>query len=454
MRTIYTDNTILPQDKKFSYLTTDVTSGGSSLAVQSISGFSSTAQILLIGEIGQEKTEIVYPSHATAPSGTTIYLFGSTSYDHPQDTKVTIIDWDKVEVTHAATVTGAKTVCGTLTILVDLPESLYKDTTYSSGYYFTNFYDSVNVLASDYSDPIPYAGFNDNTVFQIKKRALDNCGEKIGTEITHEFLNESLWEARRLYHHAPGKRPFRRKFDVDLGNVTTGMRSVNLPSDVESPYTAENVYGVRIGTNENMIYFDKKGWDNSYQGIAHTTLDVAYVTTHQDLYCSDVRDFDDSGSVVIENDTISYSAKGVSGGTLRISTAGSNNHSVSLDVWQNASFGLPDKFTVFMDTDSSFKIFFNRPVETTYVDMNIWGDYYRTLVDYDSDADELDEPDFDMYVSWLSYKIKKKKNKGLEPLTDPDYLEWTSRFQKSLANEQLETDVRVSPEISHLPIPQ
>jgi len=452
MRNIYTDNTTLTKDKKYTFLSSDVISGATSLSVQSIVGFESTAQILLIGEIGEdEKTEIVYPSHHTAPSGTTIYLYGSTSFDHSQDTKVYAIDWDEIEISHASTTTGVKSVLGTMTIQVDLKESLYKDTAKTSGYYFTRLKDSVNSIYTDYSDPIPYEGYEDNTVYMIKKRALESCNEEIGDLITHEFLNEALWEARREYHNAPGKRPFRRKFNVDIGNVTTGMYRVAVPSDLESPYTAENLYGVRIGTEENMEYYDKKEWDKDYEGVAHTYLNQAYTVGDQDLWCNDVRDFDDSGSVTIENDTIEYSAKGVSGGTLRISTQGSNDHSAETDVWQNESMGLPNKFTVFFDNTGSAHIYFNCPIDTTYVNQNIWADYYRTLVEYDSDADELDEPDYDMYVPYLAYRIKKKKNKGLQPLTDPDYILWQTKKQTSLRNERLGSEIRFIPDIEHLP---
>uniref|UniRef100_A0A7V3N4P9 Uncharacterized protein n=1 Tax=candidate division CPR3 bacterium TaxID=2268181 RepID=A0A7V3N4P9_UNCC3 len=453
MRTIYTDHTILTQDRKYTFLSTDATAGATSISVQSIKGFESTAQILLIGELGNEKTEFAYPSHATAPSGSTIYLYGNLAFDHPQDTKVYVVDWDKIEVFHASTIAGAKSILGTITIQVDLKESLYKDTTQNSGYYFTRFFDSVNELTSDYSDPIPYTGYGDNTVFMIKKRALDSCNETIGDLITHEFLNEALWQARREYHKAPGKRPFRRKFGVDIGNVTTGMYRIAVPSDLEKPYTAENIYKVGIGTEKACEYYDKKEFDDDYEGVAHTTLDRAYTVGDQDLWCKDVRDFDDSGSVTIENDVIEYSAKGVSGGTLRISASGSYNHDAETDVWQNASFGLPDKFTVFVDSEGSACIYFNRPIETTYVNQNIWCDYYRTLVDYDSDADELDEPEYDMYIPYLAFRIKQRKNKGLQPLDDPDFILWTTRKNEALQKEYLGTEVKFKPDVRHLPLP-
>ena len=98
-------------------------------------------------------------------------------------------------------------------------------------------------------------------------------------------------------------------------------------------------------------------------------------------------------------------------------------------------------------------IYFNMPVDTVYVDQNIWSDYYRMVVDYDSDADTLDEPNYDMYVPYLSWRIKKKKDQGLKPLDDPDYQEWTFRKNTALANEYLATQIRIQPNIDNLPFP-
>jgi len=447
MKSIYIDITPLPQEKKFTYLSSDATSAGTSLAVQSIVGLTTTAQILLLGEIKQEKAEVVYPSRATVPSGTTIYLFNTTAFDHSQDTKVTVLDWDEVQFWHAATVAGVKSVLSTMAIQPDMDYNYYNDTAQTTGYYFTRYRNTLTSGVSDYSDAIPYGDYADNTVFKIKQRALESCNEKISDLITHEWLNQQLWQARREYHNSQGKRPFRRMFNADLGNVATGAYRVNLPSDIESPHTAENLFGVRISTNGNLDYYDKKYWDFDYQGKPHTTTDVAYVIGQQDLWCSDVRDFSDSGTVQLEDDTITYSAKGVSGGTLRISADGGHNHAVATDVWQNVSMGLPSRYAVFMDAKGSASINFNCPFSTSYVNQNIWGDYYRTLVDYDSDADVLDEPEYDMYVYWLAWCIKKKKAQGLQPLQDPDFLMWQQKKAESLAKEYLGTEIRIYPEM-------
>lgn len=457
IKTFIFDNTILTSEKKSTYLASDVASAGISLTVQSIVGMSGTGHILLIGEIGQEKTEIIQSSNGTAPTGTTVALQTACSFDHPQDTKIYILDYDQFAISRSTGISSQKSTLTTAGLQVDQLNSIYNDSTNTTGYGFVEFKNSISGAFSSASDPIPYAGYADNSVYMIKKRALDSVGEKIDTElITDEFLNECLAEARREYHNAHGKRPYRRKFNTDIGNVTTGMYRVAIPTDAEKPHTAENIYGVRIGPNENLAYYDKKDWDADYDGVAHSTLlDTYTASTSQDLWLDNVRDFDDSGSVDIGEDTIGYSAKGISGGTLRISSHGSNNYSSGADVWQGVSMGLPRNFTAFADLDGTSYIYFSCPLSTIYASQNIWADYYINKSVADSDSDELTEPDNiqDGYVHFIAWKIKKRKDKGLSSIKDDDYLKWEMIKQQALANEYLGQNIRITPSIDHLVIP-
>lgn len=457
-------STDLARDKRFSFLTEDIVATGTTLRIQSIIGFesltTSSGQIICVGKIGDERSEIVRTSQNNPLS--TVYkqieLRDSLQFDHPQDTPVTIIDWNRVEINWAASVLGTKATVNAypFNLTVDTPEMVYVDTSATAGYFFARFNNTIRDANSAFSDPIPYGGYDDNTVFAIKQRALDSLGEIIdGKVITHEFLNTSLWEARREYHQSPGKRPFRRKFGVDIGNALTGSARIELPNDVEKPFSAENVYGVRIGTGANMEYYDKKEYDFDYRNKPNSTLTVAYSTGARDLYVVSARDFAGSGAVSIEGTVIDYSAKSNSGGTLRISAQGDWNASAGSDVWQNASYGLPSKFTVWANPEGSAYIYFNMPIDTAYIDQNIYADYYRTLVGYDSDGDKLDEPDYDMFTHYLMAKIKHRRLRGAFDITqDPDYKLWQFKKSNALGNEYLSTQIRISPNISHLDIPQ
>ena len=465
------NNTELTRGKRFTFLSEDVVVGGSTLGVQSVIGFesltTSSGQVLMIGEPGAEKTELRRTSITTSPTSSYqwVTLRDNLLFDHPTDTKVYIIDWDRVEVQYAASISGTKTtiLAYPLALTPDMKETTIRDTSEplhkvgsSTVFYFARFNNTIDSRNSDWSDGVQNSGYDDNTVYAIKKRALDELGEEIdGNIITDQFLNQCLWKARREYHQSPGKRPFRRKFNTDLGTALTGSFRIELPVDVESPYTAENVYGVRIGTEQNMRYYDKKSWDFDWRGKPRSYMVTAYTkTTQQDLYLNDVRDFADSGSVMVEGTTISYSAKGISGGTLRISEHGDWDASSGSDVYQNTSTGLPSMFTVFADPGGSAYIYFNRPIDTLYVNQNIYADYYMTLPGYNSNGDVLDEPNYDMYVNYLKSCIKQRKEKGATDITkDPDYLLWLAGLNGALKTEYLATDIRFEPDISHLDLP-
>lgn len=466
---IMVDNTDLTKDKIFTYLSEDVISGESTIRVQNLSGIygyglDSTGRVLCIGEIGQEKTEIIDTSVTESPSETynEIPLRTDLKFDHHQGTKVYVVDWNKIEISYASSPTGTKsTLIDLLLIQPDSKNTIYRDYNPDSQvFYFVRFVEDItngSTRYSNYSDPVFWKGYDDNTVYSIKKRALESLGEEVdGKIITNEFLNEALWEARREYHEAPGKRPFRRKFNTIIGTALTGSYRIELPFDVERPYTAENIFGVRIGTSKNLEYYDKKEWDFDYRNKPHTTLTAAYTkNVSKDLYVANARDFAQSGAVSIEGTIIEYSAKSNSGGTLRISKHGDWDCSAGSDVWQNASYGLPDKFTVWADPKGSAYIYFNRPIETAYTGQNIYCDYYRTLVGYDSDGDKLDEPDYDMYIHYLMAKIKHRKKIGEGDITqDPDYKIWQFKKQTALDKEYLSTQLRIQPDIDHLPLPE
>lgn len=463
-KTLNVSNSDLTRDKRFTFLTDDLVVGGSTFRVQSILGFeslsTSSGQIVMIGELGQERSEILRTSNSTGPSSSykEVTLRDNLKFDHPQDTKITIIDWNRAEFSWSATATGSKSTLRAypLDLMPDQPETLYVDNSQSSGYFFVRFNESIGNGFSDYSDPIPYAGYDDNTVFAIKMRALGEMGEEVdGQVITHEFLNTSLWQARREYHQAPGKRPFRRKYNTPIGYAITGSYRIELPTDAERPYSAENIYGVRIGANQNMSYMDKKEWDFCYVNKPHSTLELPYTAgVSTSIWLANGRDFSNSATIVVEGSSLGLSRITGSQNSFYIYSHGDYSASGGSDAWENMTFGLPTRFTVFADPQGSAYIYFNQAIDTAYVNLNIFSDYYRTLVTYDSDADILDEPDYDMYVNYLKAKIKQRKANGYFDITqDSDYKEWLTKKANALAKEYIGVQIRISPDVGHLPIP-
>ena len=484
LKVLLVDNTDLTRGKRFTFLTEDITAAGTTFRVQSITGFesvtTSSGQVVMIGKLGQERTELRRTTNVSAdgyPSESykEIVLRDSLRFDHPQDTPVTIVDWNRIEFNYAASAAGTKTtiLAYPFDIQADSLYTVHRDITEPSNrltgapttaFYFARFNESIGSRVSEWSDTVYGTGYDDNSVYNIQKRALDELGEVIdGNTITREFLHQTLWEARREYHQADGKRPFRRRFNVDIGNALTGSFRIELPTDVERPHTAENVYGVRIGSEANMSYYDKKEFDFDYRNKPHTTLEHAYVyNTSTSLWLTNGRDFGASAVISVEGENISVTRNiDLSGeslyNSLRIYAhpSGGYNASTGSDAFENISLGLPSKFTVFAEPGGSAYIYFNRPIETAYVNQNIYADYYTTLRGFDSEGDVLDEPKYDMYVHFLKARIRQRRNKGTyDLLQDPDFKLWIIQKETNLKSEYLATDIRIEPDVAHLPIPE
>ena len=465
MKTIYPNLTVLPKDKEFTFLTGDAVAGAQTIGLQSTLAFTSlttsSGQVVLIGELGQERSEIVRTEDHRSSTGTNISGTGATlhtvlRFDHPQDTKVYIIDWDRFEVQHATTVGGSKTtlMAYAQNINPSRNEDLFRDTTKISGFYFVRFNNTIDSTNSDWSDAIPYAGYADNTVHEIKKRALESVNVEVDGElISDEFLNRCLFEARREYHLSMGKRPFRRRYNNVIGYALTGSSKIELPLWVEKPHTAENVYGVRIGSEANMTYYDKKDWDNDWRGKPRTALAHAYTrNTSTSIWVDNGRDFSDSPSIYFEGQSVGCTRIVGSTNSFLISThpTGAWSASVGSEAYENVSDGLPDRFTVFAEPNGSAYVYFNLPISTSYINQNIYVDAYTGIFAVNSDADELDEPEYSMYVHYLAAYIKKRKNQALDLLNDPDYKLWLAKKQEALQKEYLGVPVYLSPNVDEL----
>jgi len=524
-----TENLNVVLDTDYSYLNNNFASGVGSITVDSISSFAIN-QILLIGQLGSEDAELIKTHASTAPTGNTVTLASNTTKAHNRGTKVSIVLYDKYELTHATSTTGTKSVLTTSTgnglVSID-PEriiTLYNDVEYNSGYYFTRSISSIGatftisgdtltstahglnngqtlkliagttmptglttytlyyvvsattntfkvaltnggtaITASDsgsgtltwyksgnFSDPIPYAGYSYNQIGYIKNSALRQLGEEKVELLNDAFLNESLFEARRELDRAIKRWSFRTVFNSDIGDVVEGAYSVAVPSTLRDPDSPDNILGLRIGgEGQNLQYLTKREFDNWYLATPHTTVATSPSVGATSITLTSTRDFADSGSIRIASNIISYTSNSKSTGVLSgIPASGDGSitiaHTVGTDVWQNASFGLPGGYTIYEDT-----IYFNCPFESTYVDRNIYIDYYRTLVEYDSDGDTLDESDTDMFISYLKFKIKYLRSSGkLNPTTDSDYIEWITRKNKMISRERINQTVAFIPDIT------
>ena len=447
MAQIKISNSILElHENEKTYFDTDAGDGEVSI---SANGTNFTANdYVVLGKLGTEKSEIVKLSSA---SSTTIVTTTALIFAHNRGDLITYIPYNQIVLERSTDAGVNYTALTAVDIQADnLDTIIQRPTDAVTDYYKVRFYNSTTLDYSDYSDPILGSGYADNTVFSIKARALKSLGESISDLITNEFLNESLWEARREFHGLLQRWSFRTKFDQIIGSILPGSWSIDAPTDLEDRNTNKNILGLRLGRqNFPVEYQDNRRFRQNYVNIAHTTLATAITGASTSLVLTDSGDFEESGNVVIgasteaqTNDTVAYTANDEITQTLSGVTGIADSKAAGVNVWQNATFGSPRAYNI-----NAAKIYFEVPFSDDLAGQNIYGDYYSGLLEYDSDADQLDEPNVDLFVSWLRFKIKYLKSNGtLDVEADPDYKEYKRRSQAEVDAEILGQEIRLIPD--------
>lgn len=514
---------------KKTWISADEAAGQTTLSVIDGATFAANEYVVL-GQPGTQEAEIRLISSVTA---TTIVVSSASTYAHPRGTLVTFIPFNQVSIeTDDNSGFSSATTLATEDFDIEQAEHSYEYTTgAATDYYRARFYHEQGTRYSSYSDVLIATGFADNTVYQVKRRALRSVGHKIGDFdwLNDSWCNEVLEEGRRDLESQLDRWSFRKYFDSDIGNIVAGQYIISAPSTLREPETAKNLLALYVGRERIPINFiDKKRMNEYYRNTAYTTLNGNVAAAASSVVLTNSRDFDDSGAITIAytprtatiTGTISSSGTTVTGSSTNFDgeievgdyiTASSQNrrvtavasdtsltvaaafssdlsagtsctvdkwredsvnyddndranntlfgldttgsgaiqfggHSTGAYVWQGISLGLPEYFTVTEDG-----IIVNQPFGFDYHGRNIYADYWGTFTSINSDADTFDEPDYDMFVSYLAFRIKKRKEKGeLKMEDDDDGRRYLERSLKLIARERHEQGLSLAPDISHL----
>lgn len=130
---------------------------------------------LMIGEMGQEKTEIVTLASVNA-NGTSLTI-GPTLFSHEANTPITVLQFDQVKFYRStAGINGPYTLLTTVDLDVDNQnlETTYDDTSAQDGYYYkVSMYNALAGVESDQGDPLPaITGWKTNQVGYIIDQIL------------------------------------------------------------------------------------------------------------------------------------------------------------------------------------------------------------------------------------------------------------------------------------------
>jgi len=244
------------------FLSGDEALGQTALSVMSGKNFSANDYVL-IGIPGTESCELRKVASQTDVSITTDAL----DFAHPKGTLIVFIPFNQIEIYSASAVGGSYSLVTTIDIRPDKLETYYQAAAdASTKAYKVRFKNVADTTYSDYSDEIIGSGYDDNTVYAIKKRALDQLGEKMGGIIKDSVLNESLWQARREVDSLVKRWSWRTTFNHVAGTITEGQWSVSVPANLRTPDSPDNILILKIGDEGVPVrYVPKREFDENAQ---------------------------------------------------------------------------------------------------------------------------------------------------------------------------------------------
>lgn len=181
----------LPQTLN-SYTSSSGTAGATTIPVRNINSFTNQYAIQ-IGKTGEEQSEITV---INTPSGTALALnSGTLVYDHPLDTPVFSIHYNKIVFERSTTGTaGTATALATVSITPDSQYTEYDDTTGVSTYaYKTYYYNSLSGDSSSESDWFTPSGPTFYSLGKLRdrgKKVLYNSTYITDDTVIDDWINE------------------------------------------------------------------------------------------------------------------------------------------------------------------------------------------------------------------------------------------------------------------------
>lgn len=457
MRPVTTNILDLFDGLDYSSLSVSATKGTGTITVYSTADFA-IDKILLIGEIGDEGSEIILTHSATAPVSSTgvVTLAANLAKSHAKDTRVYIVPYNQIEFSHADTIDGTKTVLsGTpKDINPENPEIRYNDITYSSGYYFTRYKETIGNTFSDYSDAVPFDGYASDTVGYIIYGVLGELGKEFSGLLTYNTMLNKINSCLRFVRGKLKRWSNSQEFDYIVGQVNRGDYRIALPTTYHDKNSNKSCLAVRIGSGEDLRYIDKREYNDLFQDVVHTTVatqQIAGQTTLVLTSSDDLPEEDGTINVYISGTpyTITYTTNTKSTNTLSgIPASGTGSITTTLtagaNVWYNESEGGIKYFSIW----DGYLYWYNL-CSTEENGKNIIMDFYTDLVSVDSDSDIIPDTRYDMIEYWLKWEVRNiTERKGKRDMTDGDYLMFLTCLQDAIRRESSGQKFKMKPKVS------
>ena len=432
----------LIRGKPRTYLSNFSAAASSTLTVESISGFG-VGQYLLLGLLGNERSEIVRVHTATPPSGSTITLNANTVYRHEVGAPVILFDYNQVEFSRATTETGGKSVLATNDLTPDSMDTIYDDTTNSTGFGFTRFKNSAASTFSDYSDAIPYAGYSLDATFTILDRALSQASATVTPLLTYDNLFSFMNDFVTIANQENTRWSDAKVLNYELDTIATGDWEFTLPTNIAKNTDPTSIIAVHMTGCQPLRYVAQREWNQMTIDLVTTTNTSAITTGDPTIVLTNSYSFADSGSIQINGDVIAYTGNTRATGTLTgvtgIQAAG---HAAAQYVFQAGKFDQSDPVAYTISSAGKLRIW---PLASaTSNDKILWLDYYRLIPTVDSLGDLTLIRNNEWAINYVSWRIKKHLAGASISTVDPEFQQYLKNLRTGIERDMPSEPIRVS----------
>lgn len=330
----------------------------------------------IVGDLGDAETEECDVNGAVT-RGKSITVTNTLKFDHEVNAPVTKIFERGIKIYGAATDGGAGTLIASVDAIVagtnqladsvmiqwNRPYTEYSlistDTTYA--YYFVKFTDgTTDSSASDY---VLAAGLNTSSVEYFIQQALRLTDTTINDDVLKSDLLKWANDCQTAITQFTYQDPVTREFmgvdwdfeiteDVTTLATTENENVYSISSlNFKYPNSDKSVITARLGDKKPLKKISIDDLDDIMEGVRRTELSVASSVGGTTLTVDSNVEFNDSGTLYLGADVLTYTGKSGTTGFTGIPASGTGSitaiSAIDAPVWQNMSPGEPLRWVIF-----------------------------------------------------------------------------------------------------------
>lgn len=377
----------------------------------------------IIGRPGDAKTE-EDDVNGTPTRGTSLTVTNTLKFAHEINDPVTKIYERKITIYSATSDGGSLTAIVGTGSAIDIAWNrqhteypiITTDTTTGVTHYVVKFYDGVTESAA--SDYIPIAGNPANSVSKIAQSALALTSDKPDTNMSWEDLVEFTQDAQDeiVQYIDEDGIPKNWSFEIVGGDDTeTWLSAVQMENKYalsgltkEMKYAdgKDSIISVQLGHLEPLDYITPQDYDTLMDQVKRTDLAAAVTAGATSFTVNDSSYLASSGTLLIGTDSVTYTSKTDSTGTISgvpASGTGSfaSSWSAGASVWQGVSGQRPYEYTIY-----NGNLFLSEPLSSTYASYKLKLRYYKKLTTLTEITDTTDVSFYNIMKFYVASRIK------------------------------------------------